>query len=318
VSDWSGERLAGRRRPELLVGLNAVVLAVTASQPRVLTVSAQEVGEDLFGMGPSAPPRALPFGSFDEKSDRTLELCVRRSVLEKTQGELGYVEQLYTFADQGRDPRERAGGSRVLSVGYLALVREKDLSKAKNSGWQHCYAYFPWEDWRAGRPQIMDRIEAALLAWSRGNAKRRERVEICFGLGSAGWDAYQVLERYELLYEAHLIAEYWTDRARTRGLPPDGGKPAPPPPAHPPPAPEREVEDQARDEHRGEQVREQADGQGDREAANRAAPEQEQEGGGDDRRQVGVDDGEERLAEAGVERRHGRLAARPEAGLRSQ
>ena len=169
------------------------------------------------------PARALPFGSFDEKRDRTLELCMRRSVLEKTQGELGYVEQLYTFADQGRDPRERAGGSRMLSVGYLALVREQDLSQAENSSWQDCYAYFPWEDWRGLRPRIMDEIEAALLDWSRADAERRERVEICFGLGNAGWDAYQVLERYELLYEARLISEYWTDRGRADELPPDGG-----------------------------------------------------------------------------------------------
>ena len=223
MSDRSAGAAAGSRKPELVVGLNAVILAVTAHQPRVLTVSAQKLGEDFLGMETLHLPPALPFGSFDEKSDRTLELCMRRSVLEKTRGELGYVEQLYTFADQGRDPRERAGGSRVLSVGYLALAREQDLTRAKNSSWQDCYAYFPWEDWRGGRPRIMDKIEGALLDWSEGSADRRERVEICFGLGDAGWDAYQVLERYELLYEARLITEYWTDCGRAGDMPPDGG-----------------------------------------------------------------------------------------------
>lgn len=214
----SGKQPDGARRPELLVGLNAAILAVTAGQPRVLTVDTQELTGDFFGMGSLRPPRALPFGSFDEKSDRTLELCMRRSVLEKTQGELGYVEQLYTFADQGRDPREREGGSRMLSVGYLALVREQDLSQAENSSWQDSYAYFPWEDWRQGRPRIMEEIESALLEWSTGGPERRERVEICFGLGNAGWDAYKVLERYELLYEARLIAEYWMDRGADDSL----------------------------------------------------------------------------------------------------
>jgi len=223
MSDRSGEGPSEPRKPELVVGLNAVILAVTAHQPRVLTVSVQEMGEDFFGMDTLHLPHALPFGSFDEKNDRTLELCMRRSVLEKTGGELGYVEQLYTFADQGRDPRERAGGSRVLSVGYLALAREQDLTQAENSSWQHCYRYFPWEDWRGGRPRIMDDIESALLDWSHGSVERRERVEICFGLGNAGWDAYQVLERYELLYEARLISEYWTDRSRTDDIPSDGG-----------------------------------------------------------------------------------------------
>ncbi len=223
MSARTGEGPAGPRQPELLVGLNAVVLAVTAHQPRILTVGAGELGEEFSTMASGHMSRALPFGSFDERHDRTLELCMRRSVLEKTRGELGYVEQLYTFADQGRDPRERAGGSRVLSVGYLALVRERDLSQAENSSWQDCYAYFPWEDWRTGRPGIMDKIEAALLEWSRDNADRRERVEICFGLGNAGWDAYQVLERYELLYEAQLISEYWTDRGRAAESLPGGG-----------------------------------------------------------------------------------------------
>lgn len=223
MSDRSGEGPTEPRKPELVVGLNAVILAVTSHQPRVLTVGTQELGEDFFGMDTLHLPRALPFGSFDEKNDRTLELCMRRSVLEKTRGELGYVEQLYTFADQGRDPRERAGGSRVLSVGYLALAREQDLSRAETASWQDCYAYFPWEDWRAGRPRIVDEIEAALLEWSRDSAERRERVEICFGLGNAGWDAYQVLERYELLYEARLISEYWTDRGRDDDTPANGG-----------------------------------------------------------------------------------------------
>ncbi len=204
----------GPDRPELVVGLNAVVLAVTSRQPRVLTVAARELGGDFTGTGVTGPRRALPSGSFDGKKDRTLELCMRRSVMEETQGELGYVEQLYTFADQGRDPRERAGGSRFLSVGYLALVREQDLPRAQSATWQDVYAYFPWEDWRTGRPAIMDRIETALLDWSRDSAERRERMEICFGLGNAGWDAYQVLERYELLYEARLIAEFWADRDR--------------------------------------------------------------------------------------------------------
>ena len=55
---------------------------------------------------------------------RTLELGLRRWVREQTGLELGYVEQLYTFADRYRDPGERAGGPRVVSVAYLALVRE--------------------------------------------------------------------------------------------------------------------------------------------------------------------------------------------------
>lgn len=94
MNDRAGEGPAGPRQPELLVGLNAVILAVTAEQPRVLTVDARELGGDFFGTSPPRAPPALPFGSFDAKNDRTLELCMRRSVLEKTRGERGYVEQI--------------------------------------------------------------------------------------------------------------------------------------------------------------------------------------------------------------------------------
>ena len=45
--------------------------------------------------------------------------------------------------------------------------------------------------------------------------QRRERIEICFGLGDAGWDGYKVLERYELLYEARLLPEYWLDLGKS-------------------------------------------------------------------------------------------------------
>ena len=143
---------------------------------------------------------------------------MRETVRKQTGIELGYLEQLYTFADKGRDPREGSGGSRVLSVAYLALLQEGPLAGVEDATWEDCYEFFPWEDWRGGKPALIDEIKAALLDWS-GQEKQtsngpnyRERIDICFGLGNAGWDAYKVLERYELLYEAKLVAEYWLDR----------------------------------------------------------------------------------------------------------
>jgi len=204
--------------PALLVDLNAVVLAVTGGRPRVLTVAQA----DRHGVGREL--RALPFGPFDLERDRTLERCIHETVTRQTGGKLGYVEQLYTFADKDRDPRERAGISRVLSIAYLALVQEAVLETAEDASWEDCYAYFPWEDWREGRPALIDAIEQSLREWietlpGRARLGQRERVEICFGSGDAGWDAYRVLERYELLYEAKLIAEYWADRGDVAATP---------------------------------------------------------------------------------------------------
>lgn len=200
------------------VGLNAVILAVSDQQPRVLTVDPEQLPEIPDALGPGIKGSglaALPSGPFDPAQDRTLELALRNWVQWQTKTDIGYVEQLYTFADQGRDPRERLGGPRVLSVAYLALIKEGTVDVA-HSRWQDCYAFLPWEDWRGGKPEVIEELAAALDGWigadGRGHRRqRRERVEICFGFGDAGWDGYQVLERYELLYEAGLVSEYWLD-----------------------------------------------------------------------------------------------------------
>ena len=203
--------------PQLIIDLNAVVLAVTDDQPRLLTVAPGGYPGVVDAL------RALPFGPFDLERDRTLERCIRETVTRQTGGSLGYVEQLYTFADKGRDPREQAGLGRILSIAYLALVQEGALETADDATWENCYEYFPWEDWRGGRPALVDDIESALGEWldelpDNSRNGQRERMEICFGLGNAGWDAYKVLERYELLYEARLIAEYWADRGKAPEL----------------------------------------------------------------------------------------------------
>ncbi len=206
----------------IVVGLNAVIFAVRDDEARVLTVDmpAPAGGAEPGDDGAAARERvALPSGPFDPARDRTLELGLRAWVREQTGRDLGYVEQLYTFGDEGRDPREHAGGPRMLSIAYLALTQ--DLDAAHTGGqWISCYRFLPWEDWRTGRPAVLDQIAASLDGWAaraRSAAERERRagrIEICFGLGGAGWDGYRVLERYELLYEAQLTHESWLDRGR--------------------------------------------------------------------------------------------------------
>lgn len=195
-----------RGRP-VKVRLNAVVLAVRNERPLLLTVAA----------GDAAGAEALPAGELDADDDRTLELALRRLVREQAGLELGYVEQLYTFGDRGRDPRER-----VLSVAYLALVGEDHAAPAaagaRDAAWRDGYSLFPWEDWRATRPAALDRVIApALRDWAEGAADRQERAAINFGLGGSHWDPTRVLERYELLYELGLVAERARDRQERGG-----------------------------------------------------------------------------------------------------
>ena len=205
-------------QPRVSIGLNAVIVAVTEEVPRILTVLPRASEQR------DPAEEALPFGPLDPEHDRTLDRGVRRWVQEQTGLLLGYVEQLYTFGDRDRDPRARRRGLREVSVAYLALVRE--TSVGVEARWRAWYEFFPWEDWRSGRPELIDgTIAPALAAWVQSapdplhRQERRERTDIAFGLGGAPWDGERVLERYELLYEAYLVPEAWRDREDFDDLP---------------------------------------------------------------------------------------------------
>ena len=147
---------------------------MTDEEPRILTVREPS--------NPNGEP-ALPFGRLDPAGDRTLELGLRGWVRDQTGLELGYVEQLYTFGDRDRQAAQDDEGSRVISVAYLALVREEEPAPGVEAAWRGVYDSLPWEDFRRGRPSIIDRrLTPAVRAWA--NAKpadrhaRSERAEI--------------------------------------------------------------------------------------------------------------------------------------------
>ena len=191
--------------PHIELGLNAAIVMVRNQQPHILVARPGAAGP---GTGD-----ALPFGPFAPRAHRTLEIGLREWVKRQTGIALGYAEQLYTFGDRGR--HAEPGGAHTLSVGYLALTRDAGEEKM-GAHWSPWYTYFPWEDWRAGKPEILtEEIEPHLKEWAERppppNAparplRRPERLKIGFGIGG-GWDEEKVLERYELLYEAGLVEE---------------------------------------------------------------------------------------------------------------
>jgi hypothetical protein len=200
--------------PRVVLGLSAVIVAVTEDDPHVVvTREGDAVG--------------LPFGPFDPAGDRTLELSLRGWVKEQTGFEIGYVEQLYTFGDRGREtPLAEIEGSpdRVISISYLALTPSRAVLDQAGARWRSWYDYFPWEDWRDGRPPAIDDIIAPKLrAWADGAdttdiaAQRRSRARHAFALEGAVWNEERALERYELLYEAGLAPEAARDGARFEG-----------------------------------------------------------------------------------------------------
>ncbi|GEP61367.1 NUDIX hydrolase [Reyranella soli] len=174
------------------VELNAVLVALIDDEPQVLTL------ED---------GALLPSGPF-EGDHPTLQAGVRAWVERQTHHPLGYVEQLYTFADRYR---ESTMGYRIVSISYLGLTRERAAAGQHEPGWQSFYRYFPWEDWREGPPKVLARaILPRLKSWidavtDDARRQRRQRVEGNFDLSD--WNEELMLQRYELLYEAGLVPE---------------------------------------------------------------------------------------------------------------
>ncbi|WP_292112915.1 NAD regulator [Brevundimonas sp.] len=190
------------------IGLSAVVIALRDGVACVLTTP---------GIDGAA---ALPFGPFDPVRDRTFELALRAFVTAQTGFRLGFVEQLYTFGDLGRDsPRATPGPERrrEVSIGYLALTADSADAPLAGARWTPVLDVFPWEDRRDGPAACLPAILEALAAWAGGDPRRQARVDALFAAGpDARWNESRVLERYELLYEAGLVAE----AARDRDLPP--------------------------------------------------------------------------------------------------
>ena len=224
VSDQPGT-LQNVNAARVEIGLNAAIVAVKADEPMALVVRDEADGSVLDG---------LPFGPFSPLEHRTLESGLRAWVAEQTGLDLGYVEQLYTFADRGRHAQPSDESPHIVSIGYLALGNAADVPELKRSAWRSWYHFFPWEDWRRGRPEILlEEIEPRLSEWAARPpsrtapvrpVKREDRIRMCFGINGGAWDEEKVLERYELLYEAGLVEEalrdgrestkQWPDRPR--------------------------------------------------------------------------------------------------------
>ena len=199
----------------VIIGLSAVIVSVTEDAPQIVVTRA---GDAAAG---------LPFGAFDPAGDRTLELSLRGWVNEQTGFDIGYVEQLYTFGDRGREaPLADIPGNtdRVMSISYLALTPTQAPLQRAQARWRSWYDFFPWEDWRDGRPAIIDaEIAPRLKAWAESardaalTAARTARARLAFALEGAVWNEERALDRYELLYEAGIAPEAARDHARFAG-----------------------------------------------------------------------------------------------------
>jgi hypothetical protein len=227
LGEMSGPpRTLRRDRPMVEIGLNAAILAVRDHEPLALVVRAEnEIRGGIDG---------LPYGPFSPIDHRTLDSGLRAWVAEQTSLELGYVEQLYTFGDRGRNAQPGDAAPHVVSIGYVALTLLSSQPETSRGSWRGWYDFFPWEDWRNGQPAIIaDEIVPRMMVWAErprpvsSTARpqdRLERVRMCFGVDGARWDDEKVLDRYELLYEAGLVDEARRD-GRELSEPADGALP---------------------------------------------------------------------------------------------
>src|SRR5262245_28995863 len=191
------------------IELTAVLVSVTDEEPRVLTIQ---------------NGKALPTGPF-ASAHRSLQMGARAWVEHQTHHPLGYLEQLYTFAD--RDRVHGGGETRMISISYLGLTREGGVSGDQGPRWHDWYRYFPWEDRRDGpSPMITRTILPRLRQWASEASdpnvrrKRTDRVDATFPTDEQGWNEELVLQRYELLFEAGLVREAARRRPVVEPLPP--------------------------------------------------------------------------------------------------
>ena len=191
------------------VGLTAAIVAVEDG-------GAAHPGRRRSQSGTRA---GLPFGPFDPLAHRTFEIGLRNWVAAQT-GDQRRLCRAALHVRRPRPPRRPDDtGMHMISVGYLALTRDADKPRrsASAAGFEPWYAYFPWEDWRDGRPEILDRDHrAAAGAMGRTAAASDEPAAAARPARAAAallrrrrraWDEEKVLERYELLYEAGLVEE---------------------------------------------------------------------------------------------------------------
>ena len=175
------------RDEQVSAELVAVITAVQNDAPLVLT---------------TADGRHLPAGPL-QPGHRSMQAGMRSWVTRQTGYELGYVEQLYTFADRSR------GDALVLEVSYLGLT----TVSAVTPGWRSWLEYFPWEDRRDEDDDVAHHLAPTLRQWAQAAPdaesveRRRRRCAVTFGLDDEPWLPELALQRYELLYAVGLVPE---------------------------------------------------------------------------------------------------------------
>lgn len=185
-------------RPALTV--DCVVFGLDAEQHDLRVLLIQRELEPFRGAW------ALPGGFV--RVEESLEAAARRELKEETGLDRVFLEQLYTFGEPGRDPRER-----VVSVAYYALVNlnEQKLEAATDA---RSAAWFSMAD----LPKLAfdhDRILQTGLARLKGKLVYEP---IGFELLPAKFTLSQLQRLYEIVLERPLDKRNFRKKILSMGL----------------------------------------------------------------------------------------------------
>lgn len=158
------------------------------------------------GIEPFAGRWALPGGFVHP--DETLDEAARRELREETGLTQVYLEQLYTFGDVARDPRER-----VVTVAYYALVRLADhrvqaATDARDAAW------FAVDD----LPRLAFDHGAILAAGLRRLQGKVRYQPIGFELLPAKFTLSQLQRLYETVLERDLDKRNFRKKVLSLGI----------------------------------------------------------------------------------------------------
>jgi len=185
-------------RPSVTVDCVVFGLDLDAEDLKILLI--QRSGKPFAGMW------ALPGGFVD--MDETLEQAAKRELQEETGISRLYLEQLYTFGDPGRDPRDR-----VITVAYYALVKLTDHTIKADTDASDV-AWFGVSD----LPRLAF-DHAKIVATALGRLKGKVRYQpIGFELLPAKFTLSQLQRLYEVVLERELDKRNFRKKILGMGL----------------------------------------------------------------------------------------------------
>jgi 8-oxo-dGTP diphosphatase len=185
-------------RPSVTVDCVVFGLDLDAEDLKILLI--QRSGRPFAGMW------ALPGGFVD--MGETLEQAAKRELQEETGISRLYLEQLYTFGDPGRDPRDR-----VITVAYYALVKLTDHTIKADTDASDV-AWFGVSD----LPRLAF-DHAKIVAMALGRLKGKVRYQpIGFELLPAKFTLSQLQRLYEVVLERRLDKRNFRKKILGMGL----------------------------------------------------------------------------------------------------